>query len=106
MGEDGQKLTEKIEFTVAMKGDSIPLGIKDMVKRGQVDMPAPSWLLDIASTGKEDIYITEDGVKEDEEMDEQAVEMEEEDTEEDMDEQEHVEEEEDEEDVEKQKEEE
>ncbi|KAI8061485.1 uncharacterized protein B0P05DRAFT_477650 [Gilbertella persicaria] len=68
-----------VKFELNLRGKHVPMGIKFMVEKGLVEMPAPEWLTSVPSTNATYFHVTKDGASqtkpnqnaEDEEMEEQ-----------------------------------
>ncbi|KAI7899059.1 kinetochore protein CHL4 like-domain-containing protein [Cokeromyces recurvatus] len=70
---------EEVRFEINLSGNSVPQGVKQCIKNGQIEMPVVSWLESIGTTGITKLYVTRDGAteiepEEEEEMNENRVE--------------------------------
>ncbi|KAI8988133.1 hypothetical protein BDF20DRAFT_306886 [Mycotypha africana] len=63
-----------IHFHVGLKGENIPHGIRNMIRKGHLGPEMPSWLIDIGITSATKFYVNEEGVKELNGLEEEEVE--------------------------------
>ncbi|KAI9251135.1 hypothetical protein EDC94DRAFT_622354 [Helicostylum pulchrum] len=60
-----------VDITIVMEGLNVAEGIRDMIRHGLMDLPAPVWLEGVGISGTKNLTVTSDGVftEEEEETD-------------------------------------